>query len=145
MAPCPVVWLIWRNESKSLQMICYHCSKQLRFEFFRSPFSSQLNSSNRWVQLAQSLPWDGLCLIYHRSRQDQGARSKPARQVIGALIIKQMFLSGEQESTWKHTQTSTKGRNDIIVGSLIKTKVIICSHSRSVWRLKRILSLFSLL
>ena len=79
-------------------MIRYHSNRQLRFEFFESPFQGQLNGENRWVKLAESLPWDDLAGIYHRSLSaDQGAPAKPARAVIGGVIIKHKLKLSDRE------------------------------------------------
>lgn len=79
-------------------MIRYHSNRQLKFEFYESPFAGQLDSTNRWVELAESLPWEELSRIYHRSlSHDQGAPSKPARQVIGAVIIKHKLKLNDRE------------------------------------------------
>jgi len=79
-------------------MIRYHSNRQLRFEFFESPFQSQLDSTNRWVKLSESLPWDELARIYHRSLStDQGAPSKDAQQIIGAVIIKHKLKLSDRE------------------------------------------------
>ncbi|RMG75136.1 MAG: IS5 family transposase [Bacteroidetes bacterium] len=79
-------------------MIRYHSNRQLRFDFFESPFSGQLDATNRWVKLAESLPWDGLCEVYHRSlSQGRGAPSKPARQVVGSLIIRHKLRLSDRE------------------------------------------------
>jgi len=48
----------------------------------------QLQRDNRWVILADKLPWDELANIYYHSLNPGfGAPAKDARLVIGALII----------------------------------------------------------
>lgn len=79
-------------------MIRDHSNKQLRLDLFETSLGRQLAPNNRWVELSQSLPWDELCQVYHRSlSQDQGAPSKPARQVIGSLIIKHKLKLSDRE------------------------------------------------
>ena len=79
-------------------MIRYHSNRQLKFEFFETPFEGQLDGTNRWIKLAESLPWEELSGIYHQSlSQDQGAPSKPARQIIGSVIIKHKLKLSDRE------------------------------------------------
>lgn len=72
--------------------------KQLSIDTFRSSLSS-LPKSNRWVQLGDTLPWDEIERLYnHRlNNGKRGAGNKPARMIIGALLIKhKMTLSDEE-------------------------------------------------
>ena len=50
----------------------------------------QLSKQNRWVQLGDSLPWDTIEQIYNARLNNgkRGAGNKPARMIIGALLIK---------------------------------------------------------
>ena len=57
-------------------------------EDFQTPFGNGLDPDNRWVRWAQQIPWTELARIYHRSLKAGGRPAKPARLVIGALIIK---------------------------------------------------------
>lgn len=73
--------------------------KALSLDLFKSSFSD-LNKSNRWVILADRLPWDEIERIYN-SRLDnkyKGAGNKPARMIIGACIIKHKFNLSDQET-----------------------------------------------
>lgn len=56
---------------------------------FDTPLS-QLPKDNRWVKLGDSLPWDKLEKAYNKKLHNAqtGAGNKPARMVIGALIVK---------------------------------------------------------
>lgn len=51
---------------------------------------SGLSKSNRWVKLADSLPWAKIENEYnkHLKNSHNGAGNKPARMVVGALIVK---------------------------------------------------------
>ena len=70
-------------------MIKYTPASQLSLENFKHPFHQQLDPNNRWVQLAELVPWDELAEVYAR-HLDPGAgrESVDLRMVIGALIIK---------------------------------------------------------
>ena len=51
---------------------------------------SGLSKSNRWVKLADHLPWDRIEKEYNKRLRNShnGAGNKPARMVVGALIVK---------------------------------------------------------
>ena len=51
---------------------------------------SSLSKSNRWVKLADNLPWDKIEKEYNKRLRNahHGAGNKPARMVVGALIVK---------------------------------------------------------
>lgn len=59
-----------------------------------------LSKDNRWVKLADALDWDYIEVEYNKRLRNQkvGAGNKPARMVVGALIIKHM-LGGSDEGT----------------------------------------------
>lgn len=73
--------------------------KQLRLELFSDTLEHSLDPSNRWYRLANSLPWDEIERIYNKRLDNKhcGAENKPARMIMGALIIKhKMNLSDEE-------------------------------------------------
>lgn len=51
---------------------------------------SDLSKTNRWVKLADHIPWDKIEKEYNKrlSNGHGGAGNKPARMVVGALIVK---------------------------------------------------------
>jgi hypothetical protein len=58
-----------------------------------------LQKNNRWIILADKLPWDELANIYYRSLSPgMGAPTKDARLVIGALIIKHTLGLDDRET-----------------------------------------------
>lgn len=70
-------------------MFRYTSSSQLSLDEFMDNLGKKLNPNNRWVKLAQQIPWDDLAKIYAESlSEDMGRPSKDARLVIGAIIIK---------------------------------------------------------
>ncbi len=74
-------------------------SQQLEFPNFYLPFSGQLDSENRWLLLAQLVPWDLAEEIYHASLDpDQGAPIKSARVALGALLIKEKLGLTDRET-----------------------------------------------
>lgn len=44
-------------------MIRHASTRQLKFEEFGNLYQMKLNTSNRWIRLAQLLPWDDLAKI----------------------------------------------------------------------------------
>lgn len=73
--------------------------KQLSIEEFRSSLET-LSKSNRWVQLGDNLPWDEIERVYNSklNNRHKGAGNKPARMVIGALIIKHKLNLSDVET-----------------------------------------------
>jgi transposase, IS5 family len=79
-------------------LIRYTPQSQLTLEGFETPFSQHLDPDNRWVKLAQNIPWDKLANIYYRKMSDtQGAPAIDARLVIGAVIIKHRLDIDDRE------------------------------------------------
>lgn len=78
----------------------YLSPQQLTLTGFESPFSQQLLSTNRWVVLAHSIPWDALVSSYNRSLGNQltGAAGINPRVAIGAVIIKHMLDISDRET-----------------------------------------------
>ena len=80
-------------------MIRYRSQKQITIEEFKTPFEIKIQKDNRWVLLAEKLPWYNLADIYYRSLNPvMGAPAKDARLVIGALIIKHKQKLDDRET-----------------------------------------------
>lgn len=63
-------------------------SPQLTIDDFILPFSGKLNAENRWVQLANTIPWDEFEAEYaFMFPSDRGNVAKPVRMALGTLII----------------------------------------------------------
>lgn len=71
---------------------------QLSFENFFLPFGGKLSGDNRWIKLAELIPWDELEDDYAAQFcKGFGAPAKPFRMALGALIIKaRMGLTDEE-------------------------------------------------
>ena len=70
-------------------MINYTTQSKLSLELFKTLFAGKLNPQNRWVILADLIPWDELANVYSRHLQsDCGRLSVDIRTVFGALIVK---------------------------------------------------------
>jgi IS5 family transposase len=62
---------------------------QLSFEDFFLPFGGKLSGDNRWIKLAELIPWNELEDDYAAQFcKGFGAPAKPFRMALGALIIK---------------------------------------------------------
>ena len=62
---------------------------QLSFENFFLPFGDKLSGDNRWIKLAELIPWGELEDDYAgQFCKGFGAPAKPFRMALGALIIK---------------------------------------------------------
>jgi hypothetical protein len=75
-------------------------SKQLAFDNFYLPFGGHLNPNNRWVKLAELIPWDEFEEEYAQQfdTDGQGAPAKPFRLALGSLIIKEKLDITDEET-----------------------------------------------
>lgn len=73
--------------------------KSMPLDLF-TPDLDQLPKDNRWVKLGDSLPWDKIELIYNSKLNNgkRGAGNKPARMIIGALLIKHKLTLSDEET-----------------------------------------------
>ena len=80
-------------------MIRYKSTKQITFEEFKTPFEIKLDRENRWVKLAEIMPWDDLADVYYQSLSKKyGPPAIDARIVIGAMIIKHKLTLDDREA-----------------------------------------------
>lgn len=80
-------------------MIDYTSQYQTKIEEFSSINSIKLNPNNRWIALANLLPWDELVNIYKRKFSvNMGAKSVNPRHIIGAFIIKHKLGLSDEET-----------------------------------------------
>ena len=74
-------------------------SHQLQFADFYLPFGGRLRRDNRWVILAQQIPWPDIEKAYGQQFcEDNGAMAKSARIALGALIIKERLGATDRET-----------------------------------------------
>lgn len=61
---------------------------------------SGLNKTNRWVVLGDRLPWDIIEVEYNKRlhNQEAGADNKPARVIVGALIVKHVEVLSDEKT-----------------------------------------------
>lgn len=74
---------------------------QLSFQDFYLPFSGALNPNNRWVKLANLIPWNDFEDEYAAQfamESGQGAPAIPFRTALGSLIIKEKLDLTDEET-----------------------------------------------
>lgn len=73
--------------------------KQLDLGLLRSSLD-ELDKTNRWVALGDFLPWTELEKEYNSrlDNQKKGAGNKPARMILGAMIIKHKLNLSDAET-----------------------------------------------
>lgn len=72
---------------------------QLSFENFYLPFGGKLSGDNRWVKLAELIPWQSVESDYAEQFSSQmGAPAKSFRIALGALIIKEKLGTSDEET-----------------------------------------------
>lgn len=72
---------------------------QLSFEDFYLPFGGKLSAENRWVKLAEMIPWEEFESTYaSQFSEDMGAPAKGFRMALGALIIKEKLGISDRET-----------------------------------------------
>ena len=73
--------------------------KQLTLDLVRSSLDN-LDKSNRWVQMGDNLPWSDIEKEYNSKldNKEKGAGNKPARMIVGAMIVKHKLGLSDQET-----------------------------------------------
>ncbi len=71
----------------------------LRPEKFELPFSGKLSPNNRWVIMAELIPWTEFESEYAENfSETMGAIAKPFRMALGALIIQEKLGISDRET-----------------------------------------------
>lgn len=71
---------------------------QHSFLDFNQPMGLHMNPDNRWVKLADRIPWDEFEVKYAKLfPSDTGNVAKPLRMALGALIIQTKFQYSDRE------------------------------------------------
>lgn len=95
--------IFWYKVLKTLAdrsvMINRENPRQLSIDEFKLPFAGELDKSNRWVRLAEVMPWEELSAVYNKAlSMMEGRPALSARVVVGALIIKHMLELTDEET-----------------------------------------------
>jgi hypothetical protein len=71
-----------------LAMIKYTPSAQRTLKLFKTPFERNLDASNRWVAMADLVPWDKMAKVFFpKLSKDKGRETIDLRIVLGALMV----------------------------------------------------------
>lgn len=71
---------------------------QHSFLDFNQPMGLQMDPNNRWIKMADCIPWDEFEIKYAELFQsDTGNVAKPLRMALGALIIQTKFQYADRE------------------------------------------------
>lgn len=65
---------------------------------FISPLGRGLNPNNRWVKLADQIPWDYVEQEYAKNFKPDGAPAIPARMAFGSLVIQTRMGTSDEET-----------------------------------------------
>jgi hypothetical protein len=76
-----------------------HSEKQLKIDSFHLPFGGKLLASNRWVRLAEMIPWHEFEEQYcqNLSKSGKGPPAFSVRMALAALIIKERLGVSDEE------------------------------------------------
>ena len=76
----------------------FYIARNLHYLAFNSHYLAC--NSHRWVWLGDHLPWEAYEKMYGQTLNNQkaGASAKPARMVIGALIVKHITRLSDQDT-----------------------------------------------
>lgn len=70
-------------------MIRYTPASERKLSLFKTPFQNELDPTNRWVRMAELVPWDSMAEVFmdHLSER-HGRPSVDLRVILGALLVK---------------------------------------------------------
>lgn len=70
-------------------MIKYTPASHRTLQLFQTPFERSLDATNRWVVMADLVPWDEMAKVfYSKLSHDSGRETVDLRIVLGALLVK---------------------------------------------------------
>ncbi len=72
--------------------------EELKFVNFYQPFGGKMDPNNRWLKMADIVPWDVLEEKYAGQFKAIGRGAKKVRMAVGALIIQQRFGFTDEET-----------------------------------------------
>ena len=103
---------------------------QHSFLDFNQPMGLHMNPDNRWVKLADRIPWDEFEVKYAKLfPSDTGNVAKPLRMALGALIIQTKFQYSDRELVEQIAETLVLFRKRISAEMLMEVnEVSSCSQ-----------------
>ena len=80
-------------------MIRYTPASERKLSLFKTPFEQSLSPENRWVKMAELVPWDDFAsVLQKRMCKDNGRGSIDLRVVLGALLVKYVMNLSDEET-----------------------------------------------
>ncbi len=80
-------------------MIRYTPASERKLSLFKTPFEQNLLPDNRWVKMAELVPWDDFAsVLQKRMCKDNGRGSIDLRVVLGALLVKYVMNLSDEET-----------------------------------------------
>ena len=78
----------------------YVSPNQLYLDCFKTPFDQKLVRTNRWVALADLIPWDEICGLYLKQVgiSTTGRPPLSPRVIIGSIMIKHLLNLDDRET-----------------------------------------------
>ncbi len=71
---------------------------QMKFQDFYLPFGGKLNGENRWIALAEIVPWEHIERFYSENFDENlGSPAKESRLAFGALLLKERLGLADRE------------------------------------------------
>jgi hypothetical protein len=75
----------------ALRMIYYTPASERTLSLFKTPFDQSLSPENRWVKMAELVPWDEMAKVSFSSLSSNiGRPTVDLRIVLGALLVKHL-------------------------------------------------------
>ncbi|MBF0190784.1 MAG: transposase [Magnetococcales bacterium] len=79
--------------------------KQPRLPGFESPFERNLDPNNRWVKLAEVIPWEEFATAYYSGMSaDQGTPAKPARLMVETEANREELREAKRQRRRDHLE-----------------------------------------
>jgi IS5 family transposase len=80
-------------------MIRYTPSTERSLSQFKTPFEQSLSPENRWVKMAELVPWDEMAEVFFSSLSvNQGRPTVDLRIVLGALMVKHVEELSDEDT-----------------------------------------------
>ena len=80
-------------------MIRYTPASERSLSLFKTPFEQSLSPANRWVKMAELVPWDEMAEVFFSIlSEDQGRPTVDLRVILGALMVKHIEELSDEDT-----------------------------------------------
>jgi IS5 family transposase len=80
-------------------MIRYTPSGERNLSLFQTPFEQSLSATNRWVRMAELVPWDKMAKVFFEHLSEQHGRpTVDLRVILGALMVKHIEALSDEDT-----------------------------------------------